>query len=150
MVDIELSGKLEDYLEAVWRLQQEEGHAHVLDIAESVGVHKSTVSTALQSLSEKELVHYRPYRAATVTEQGREVAKAIDGKHRLIRRFMTSILLLDFRTADANACRIEHALDAQASERLAAFLSFIEERSDENPELLEQFQDYLSSSAGEQ
>ncbi len=142
MAEAELSGKLEDYLEAVWTLEGREGHAHVQDIADAVGVHKSTVSTALQSLSAKEMVNYEPYQAATLTEKGRRTAAQIDRKHRLIRRFMSSVLMLDIRTADENACRMEHALDNEVSQRLADFLSFMEES--ESLEWLEGFKEFLT------
>ncbi len=144
MSKTEISGKLEDYLEAVWRLEGREGHAHVQDIADAVGVHKSTVSTALQSLSGKDLVNYEPYRAATLTEAGRKEAVEIDRKHRLIRRFMTSVLMLDVKTADENACRVEHALDADVSQRLADFLAFIEDSAAESSEWLEGFKEFLT------
>ena len=140
----ELSGKLEDYLEAVWTLQKREGHAHVQDIADSVGVHKSTVSSALQSLAEKNLVNYEPYREATLTEEGFETAEEIGRKHRLIRRFMTSILMLDVKTADENACRMEHALDSHVSERLADFLAFVETTAEESSDWLENFKEFLT------
>jgi len=145
MGEIKLSGKLEDYLEAVWKLEGKEGHAHVQDIADTVGVHKSTVSSALQSLCDKDFVNYQPYQAATVTETGRKTAEEINRKHRLIRRFMTSILLLDVKTADDNACRMEHALDQEVSERLADFLEFVEETSEKSSGWLENFKDFLTN-----
>ncbi len=138
-----LSGKLEDYLEAVWILENREGHAHVQDIADAVGVHKSTVSTALQSLSEKKLVNYEPYQAATLTKAGRKTAAEVDRKHKLISRFMTSILLLDPKTADVNACRMEHALDAHVSKRLADFLVFVEQTPERSTQWLEEFRRFL-------
>ncbi len=139
----QLSGTLEDYLEAVWTLQKKSGHAHVQDIADHVGVHKSTVSTALQSLVAKGLVDYKPYQTATLTEQGTRVASEINRKHRLMRRFMTSVLLLDIKTADENACRIEHALDARACERLAAFMDFVEDELKTGAGWLDRFKDYI-------
>jgi len=143
MAQKELSGKLEDYLEAVWTLQNKEGHAHVQDIADAVGVHKSTVSTALQSLSEKKLVNYSPYQAATLTEDGHKAAAEVDRKHKLIRKFMTSILMVDVKTADENACRMEHALDSDVSERLAEFLAFFERKGTSSEEWLEAFKEFI-------
>ncbi len=141
----QLSGKLEDYLEAVWILQERSGHAHVQEIARLVGVHKSTVSTALQSLAAKDLVHYEPYQVATLTETGLKAASAIDRRHKLLRRFMSSILMLDIKTADENACRMEHALDERVFERMTDFLDFIESSSGENKEWLNRFKEFLVS-----
>lgn len=146
--DTKITNKLEDYLEAVWRLQQAQGHAHVQEIADIVGVHKSTVTTALQSLVKKDLVNYHPYRTATVTEKGEAAAREVERKHRLIRQFMISVLYLDVKTADENACRIEHALGPQAFRRLAEFMAYVQESS-QGAELMAGFQNYLAESLGE-
>ena len=51
-----LSSTLEDYLEAIFRLEKTKRTARVRDIAQTVGVSKSTVSAALKSLAGKNLV----------------------------------------------------------------------------------------------
>ncbi len=88
---VELSATLEDYLEAMAQVAAERGVARVRDIAAALSVHKSTVSGALRSLSEKGLVDYAPYEIATLTPQGQEVARRIARRHfsRLLEFFDT-------------------------------------------------------------
>ena len=121
-----MSAALEDYLEAIAELTREQPGARVRDIAARVGVHKSTVTAALHSLSDKGLVDYRPYAAATLSAAGRVLADEIRRRHRILRRFFRDVLGLDAATADANACRLEHAIGGRCLERLLAFLQFIE------------------------
>ena len=62
----ELSSTLEDYLEAICRLEQEKGFARVRDIARALGVANSTATAALQALSKKGLINYEPYEPVTL------------------------------------------------------------------------------------
>jgi DtxR family Mn-dependent transcriptional regulator len=66
-----LSATLENYLEAIFRLEEEKGFARVRDISSGLDVAKSAVTTALQSLSEKGLVRYEPYEPVRLSAEGR-------------------------------------------------------------------------------
>lgn len=122
-----LSPTMEDYLEAISNLVARGGEAHVKDIAEAASVHMSTVTTALRTLSEKGLIHYRPYQAVTLTEEGRRVADRILGRHEAIKTFLSEILLVGEETAEQNACRMEHVLDREVIEHLSLFGRFVRE-----------------------
>ena len=60
-MDKELSSTLENYLEAIFRIEKKKRAARVRDISQHVGVSKSTVSAALKSLASKKLIEYEPY-----------------------------------------------------------------------------------------
>jgi len=111
----------ENYLEAIFQLASRKGAARVRDIAAALSVHKSTVSASLKTLAEKGLVNYSPYEMATLTPQGREIAEDVARRHEIVRDFFVRVLALDSQQADANACRVEHVLDAEVFERLADF-----------------------------
>ena len=121
-----LSQALARYLEAIYRIQDEKGVARVKDIAGTLGVHKSTVTSALHSLAERELVNYEPYEAATLTEVGRAEGRRLDDRHRVISHFLRRVLNVDAETADRSACSLEHAMDEDVLERIVCFLAFIE------------------------
>jgi DtxR family Mn-dependent transcriptional regulator len=122
----DLSQTLARYLEAIYRIQDEKGVARVKDIARLLGVHKSTVTSALHSLAERGLVNYEPYEAATLTAEGRAEGKRLDGRHRVISHFLCRVLNVDAQTADRSACSLEHAMDEDVLERIVCFLAFIE------------------------
>jgi DtxR family Mn-dependent transcriptional regulator len=122
----DLSGKLEDYLEAMLELEEEDRPARVKDISQALSVHKSTVTSALRNLSEKGLVNYHPYEIARLTPKGRKIAREVTRHHKVIRRFLKEVLFLDDETAEQNACRMEHVVDQEVLERLTYFARFIE------------------------
>lgn len=121
----QLSDTQEDYLETIIGLIAKKGAARVRDIAESLNVHKSTVTAALKSLSEHGYVNYSPYELTTLTEPGQAIAEKVQHKHTVIRRFLTEILQIEPEQAERNACRMEHGMDSDVLDRLVALEVFL-------------------------
>lgn len=122
-----LTPTLEDYLEAISRLVVAKGAARVRDIAEALSVHKSTVTTALRSLADRDLINYRPYAKATLTPLGRTVAQQIVHRHDVISRFLTDVLSVPKDAAEESACKIEHVIAPEILDRLSQFIEFVEQ-----------------------
>jgi DtxR family Mn-dependent transcriptional regulator len=120
-----LSPSLEDYLEAVLILVRRGSVARVRDISAHLGVGKSSVTGAVKTLAKRGLVNYEPYQFITLTEHGRELAEDVAARHVLLREFFSEILGLDEEAAEANACRMEHAVDAELLEQLGKFSVFV-------------------------
>jgi DtxR family Mn-dependent transcriptional regulator len=116
---------MEDYLEAIHELCGREGVARVRDIAGMVGVALSTVSCALRSLSAMKLVNYQPYETVTLTRRGRDIARRISGRHRVLRSFLREVLNVSEKTADEDACRLEHGVSRETVKRLVSFMEFL-------------------------
>lgn len=120
-----LSENLEDYLETILVLQNENTVARVKYIADKLGVLSGTVTSALRSLSEKKLINYKPYSFITLTEEGKKIAEEILKRHNLIKIFLQSVLQLEEKKAEENACRMEHSMDRNAINRLVQFIDYI-------------------------
>jgi len=140
-----VSTSTEDYLEAILGLVAEKGAARVRDIAAALSVHKSTVSSALKGLAEKGLVHYSPYETATLTGLGEEIAQDVRRRHEVLGRFLTEILGIGDETAQANACRMEHILDADVLDQLSLLVDFGRENAAKGEDWIQQFQQYSKS-----
>lgn len=108
----------EDYLEALQRLQEEHGVARVSELAAVLGVHKSTVTATLKSLSARGLVAHTRYGSARLTPTGEAIASRTGARHALIRGYLSRMLLVEPAAADASACRMEHILDPIVISRL--------------------------------
>jgi DtxR family transcriptional regulator, Mn-dependent transcriptional regulator len=134
-----LTTTMEDYLEAIAWLVGDGGSARVRDIAAALKVHKSTVTAALRSLAEKRLVNYAAYEHATLTPAGRKIADDVIRRHEIVRGFFMQVLALDRDVADANACRMEHILDAEVLDRLASFAEFVKDCPSSKQRCLKQF-----------
>jgi DtxR family Mn-dependent transcriptional regulator len=120
-----LSASLEDYLEVIFHLEQANRVARAKDIADQMQVQRASVTGALKSLASRGLVNYSPYSYVTLTSEGREIAEDIIQRHEILKDFFITALQLDPELADANACRIEHAIGPLAIERLVQFVEFI-------------------------
>lgn len=138
-----VSAALEDYIEAIFHLIARKRVARVRDIAQALSVHKSTVTAALRSLSEKHLVNYAPYEAATLTPKGRRLAREVVRRHKVIRSFLSEMLLVEAGVAEENACRMEHVMDKDVLRRLSLFAEFVKECPRAGEDWLQRFGDFL-------
>jgi DtxR family Mn-dependent transcriptional regulator len=123
----ELSESLEDYLETILDLENTNKVARVKDIADKLGVLRGSVTGALKTLAEKDLINYEPYSYITLTRRGLAIAREVSRRHTVIRTFLENVLLLEPERAEANACRMEHGMDKVAIDRLVQFIDYIQE-----------------------
>jgi len=117
---------MEDYLEAIYHLEQERRIARVRDIANRLGVKMSSVSSALKILGSRGLIRYDPHQFITLTDRGIKKAEEIVRKHEVLKRFLAGVLQIDPAVAEDNACRIEHHLDPEVIDKLVRFVEFME------------------------
>ncbi len=137
-----VSSSTEDCLEAILQLISEKGAARVRDIATVLSLHKSTVSSTLKGLSEKGLVHYSPYEITTLTPLGEEIAQDVRRRHLAIGRFLAEILGADEHEAQANACRMEHIVDADILDRFCLLMDFAKNSAAKGDNWVERFHHY--------
>lgn len=127
--DHRLTSSQEDYLEAIWDLVRQDGSARVRDIAERLAVAMPSVTVALKALASRGLVEYEPYQQVTLTRRGKGQARRITRRHEVLRGFLVEVLDVDDPVAEANACRLEHAVDDAVLQRLQCFAEFTTGRS---------------------
>jgi DtxR family Mn-dependent transcriptional regulator len=120
-----LSENLEDYLEVILELEKTNKVARAKDIAEKVGVQNASVTGALKTLEKKGLINYEPYSYITLTDLGLKIARKITRSHTVLENFLINVLQIDQKTATETACRMEHAITEEATERLISFIEFI-------------------------
>ena len=124
--ELQLSASLEDYLEAIYHTVEAKGAARAKDIVVRMGVHNSSVTQALRSLAEKKLINYAPYDLITLTEPGQVVALGVVKRHETLSKFLNHVLGLPAGEADAEACRLEHAVSSGVLNRLVRFVEYFE------------------------
>lgn len=143
----ELSPTLEDYLRAIYHIENEQRVTRPRDIARTQNVAASTVTAAIHSLAEKGLINYEPYGLITLTETGRATAQQLADRHLIIKDFLERILGLGPDRAESTACGMEHAVDSQALERLLCFLAFMERYCPTGSRCLEDFRQFAKEGA---
>jgi DtxR family Mn-dependent transcriptional regulator len=117
-----VSSHMEDYLEAIAFLKKGKGVARVNDIGLLLRVKNPSVHAALTTLAKKNLVVHRRYGTAELTVEGARVAAGVQKRHDVIFRFLTEILGVERKNAQAEACRMEHAISDKTLEKLMKFV----------------------------
>ena len=114
---MELRASGQDYLEAILVLQKQRGVVRSVDVARHLGVSKPSVCHAVATLREGGFLLMDEDNFLHLTDAGCEVAEQVYEKH----RFFTQRLIaagVDPKTAEADACRIEHVISEASFQRL--------------------------------
>ena len=137
---------MEDYLEAIYNLALEKRAVRVKDIAKRLGVKMPTVTSMLKALNEKNFIDYEKYEYIELTEKGFNVGQEIDRRHQILRGFLTDILKIDYKRADEDACRMEHAVSLTTINAFVDFMEFINICPRGGASWLEYFDEYREHS----
>jgi len=139
-----LSASLEDYLEAIYNLSRRSQVARSKDIAELLGVSRSSVTGALRLLKDKGMIRYEPYDHATLTQAGRTAARDVVTRHDILKSFFINVLGLPIDVAQQAACRAEHTLGPHVIAKFLAFIEFVGSTGKDGHPLADDFQDFCA------
>lgn len=116
---MELHESGENYLEAILILEKRNGIARSVDVANELNFSKPSVSRAVSILRDAGYVEIGPINQLQLTASGRKIAETIYERHCFLREFLISIGV-DEKTAEDDACRMEHVVSELTFERLKA------------------------------
>ncbi len=122
LVALQPTSAMEDYLEALLRLQKKGLETRVKDLAEELNIKPPSVIDMIKILASKGYVTQENRKEILLTESGMEIAKKTHTKHDVIKQFLNEILYVDEDTADQDACKIEHCLSQKTYEQLVKFM----------------------------
>jgi DtxR family Mn-dependent transcriptional regulator len=108
-----ISSQAEEYLEAIYRLEQKEGFARTMELARALKVVPGSITNTIENLKRKGLVIHKPYKGVKLTEIGQKIASSVLRRHRLAERLLTDVLHLDWTEVHDPACKLEHALSPE-------------------------------------
>ena len=111
----------EMYLETILCLTEKNGHVRSIDVSESMGYSKPSVSRAVGILKKDGFLTMEADGSLVLTESGREVAMKIYERHRVISGFLKKIGVSD-ETASADACKIEHVISDETFKKIKDYL----------------------------
>ena len=112
----------EDYLEAILVLHKKMGMVRSVDVARHMEVTKPSVCHAVNTLKDGGFLTMDEDHFLYLTDIGREVAEKIYERH----CFFTEQLItagVDPKTAEADACRMEHNISMESFEKLRDYYS---------------------------
>lgn len=120
-----LSSSLEQYLNTIYKLDKENVGVRVTDISDSLEVKKSSTNKALNILKEEGLINYEKYKNITLTEQGIAMAKHINKRNNLFKKFLVEILDVNENLATTEAESLAHCISCHTTAKLERYIEEI-------------------------
>jgi DtxR family Mn-dependent transcriptional regulator len=114
----------ENYLIAIQTLHDDEIRCIPARIAELVGVSPPTVTEALKRMARDGYIHPSHDPEVTLTDEGLALVTALMRRHRIVERWLTDTLGLDWASAHEEAHRLEHAISDTVAERLWSTMGY--------------------------
>jgi DtxR family Mn-dependent transcriptional regulator len=106
------------YLEAIYYMWSEGEPPRSARLADWLGVSRPTVTVALRRMARDGMVRMNGRKEIEMTAAGRRAAESIVRRHRIMERWLTDVLGLDWVAADEEAARLEHAVSEKVERRL--------------------------------
>jgi DtxR family Mn-dependent transcriptional regulator len=113
---------VEEYLEAIFKLQRSGEPLSSRRLAEELHVSAPSVSEMLGRLREQGLVRPSGEGGILLTAQGESEGARLVRRHRLSERFLVDYLDMPWDAVHEEACKFEHVLSPEVEARLAAQL----------------------------
>ena len=107
----------EMYLETIYVLTRHSTSVRSIDVAESMGYSKPSVSRAIGILKAGEYIEVDRSGFITLTEKGEKTAESLYERHTILTDMLV-YLGVDRETAAVDACKIEHVISAESFEAI--------------------------------
>jgi DtxR family Mn-dependent transcriptional regulator len=116
------STAVQDYLKAIHLLGGADQTVSTAEIAARLDVRAPSVTGMLKRLAEAGYIDYAPGAGAALTALGRNEARRVIRRHRLVELFLHRVLGLDWSEVDAEAEALEHAISPRLEQAIARHL----------------------------
>ena len=110
---------VEDYVKAIYGLQERGVAVTTTALAGELGVTASSASAMLARLREMRLISHRPYSEASLSEDGVALALRVIRRRRLIESFLVETLDYGWDEVESEAARMSRAASDVFVERIA-------------------------------
>src|SRR6266852_3201693 len=97
-------------------------------LADWLGVSRPTVTIALRRMARDGMARLTRSKEIELTAVGMKAAESIVRRHRIMERWLTDALGLDWVTADEEAARLEHAVSEVVERRAPRLLAYLFDR----------------------
>jgi len=111
----------EMYLETIYSLSQQQSSVRSIDVAESMGYSKPSVSRAVGLLKQGGYLLMDKDGFLTLTESGVAVAQKIFERHNVLSRMLMA-LGVSQKAAAEDACKIEHVISDETFEAIKSHM----------------------------
>src|SRR5207249_1305136 len=113
---------IQDYLAAIYDLAGSEKPVIGARLARHMKLSPPSITEALRRMQREGYIKLTPKHEIRLTPKGFSIAETMARRHRLIERWLTDVLGLDWAGAHDEAHRLEHAISPVVEESLATIL----------------------------
>ncbi len=114
---------MEDYLKAIYSLQQQAREVTTSSVGEQLGGFKpGSVTGMLKKLADLHLVTYTPYQGVSLTAAGEKIALEVVRHHRLLELYLVEALGYSWDEVHEEAEELEHYISPRLAARMEAYL----------------------------
>lgn len=114
-----VSQAVEDYVKAIYLLEQREGKVTTKALAVALDVAAPSVTAMIKRLHGMRLVRHTRYRGVSLSPTGRRMALEVIRHHRLLELYLVEALGLPWDQVHEEAERLEHFISEELEERIA-------------------------------
>ena len=114
---MKLHESAEMYLETIYTLSQERACVRSIDVAESMGYSKPSISRAVSLLKQGGYLSVDKDCSLLLTDSGREVAARIVERHKVLTQLLLALGVCETIAAE-DACKIEHVISQETFEAI--------------------------------
>lgn len=115
---------MEDYLKAVYRLNEEGGPATTQALAEALNVTGPSVTNMVKRLHALRLLTYTRYQGVMLTPAGTKIALEIVRHHRLLELYLAETLGYSWDEVHEEADKLEHHVSEDLESRMDSVLGY--------------------------
>jgi DtxR family Mn-dependent transcriptional regulator len=120
--ETELTHSSVHHLMAVHYLIEQNGYARAVDIGRYLNLTRGSISVTLNKLKGKHYLEEDRNKFYKLSEKGELFVRSVIDKRIILKKFFTEVLGLPSQTAEIDACKIEHLLSRETSEKLLTFM----------------------------
>jgi DtxR family transcriptional regulator, Mn-dependent transcriptional regulator len=113
-----LSEAVQDYLKAIYKLQEQGGVVSTSALAEAMEVTAASVTGMVKKLAGLKLVRHNPYQGVVLSKAGQKMALEIIRHHRLLELYLAEALGYSWDKVHEEAERLEHVISEEFEEKI--------------------------------
>ncbi len=113
-----LSEAVQDYLKAIYKLQERHGVVSTSALAEEMDVTAASATGMMKKLAGIKLVRHSPYQGVVLSKAGQKMALEIIRHHRLLELYLAEALGYSWDQVHEEAERMEHFISEEFEEKI--------------------------------
>lgn len=117
-----ITAAMEDYLKAIYRLQQGDDRVTTLELAGELRLSGPSATNMIKRLAELGLVEHNRYYGVRLSDAGARVALEVIRHHRLLELYLAEAMGFDWDKVHEEAERLEHHVSSEFESRMDELL----------------------------